>query len=130
AVLISMIFPNDIIDHVAALMVSALILKAAWGIIYEAFEQLIDAGADTACVARLRDIAFQIEGVRDVHKIRTRNIGSGLQVDMHVLVDPMMTVLASHDIAAKVQKRLVTSDKDVIDVLIHIEPYEKDGDDD
>lgn len=130
AVLISMIYPNDYIDHIAALMVSVLILKAAWSIMSQAFEQLIDAGADAACVARLRDLAFATQGVRDVHKIRTRNIGSGLQVDMHVLVDPAMTVLDSHNIAVEVQKRLVSAEKDVIDVLVHIEPYEEGGNDD
>ena len=130
AILVSMVYPNDFVDHVAALMVSAFILKAAWNIMYEAYDQLIDAGADAACLERLRDLTFQIEGVRDVHKLRTRNIGSGLQVDLHVLVDPMMTVHDSHDIAGEVQRRLVNTDENVLDVLVHIEPYIRGKNDD
>ena len=71
-------------------------------------------------------IARQTPGVSTVHALRTRYIGSGIQVDMHILVDPELTVREGHDIADGVRDRLLDADPDVIDVLLHIEPHLED----
>jgi len=67
-----------------------------------------------------------IPGVREVHAIRTRYAGSNLQVDLHVLVDGDMTVRKGHDIAETVSRQLIEKRRDVVDVLVHLEPYDKE----
>lgn len=110
------------LDHVAAVLVAALIIHAAWGIARPAFTQLIDAGATEEKIATIRRIAEQTPDVREVHQLRTRYIGPGLQVDLHVLVDPDLTVRQGHDIAGIVKRRLLDAEQDVADVLVHTEP--------
>lgn len=112
------------LDPVGALIVSVMILHAAWKIMRPAMDQLIDRGATRAERARLRELARGTGGVLAVHALRTRHIGSGLSVDLHVLVDPELTVRAGHDIAGAVKQRLLTRGEDVVDVLVHIEPFD------
>lgn len=114
------------LDHVAAVIVSLLILQAAWKIAWPALNELADRGADAEELKRLTAIAAETPGVRAVHALRTRHIGAGLQVDLHVLVDPALTVRKGHNIAGAVRHRLTQREPSVFDVLVHLEPYDPD----
>lgn len=112
------------LDHVAAVIVSVLILQAAWGIAWPALRQLIDAGAAKDQRETILALAAETEGVREVHGLRTRHMGTGLQADLHVLVAPDLTVHEGHEIAGAVTARLLARGPGVVDVLVHVEPYE------
>lgn len=112
------------LDHIATVIVSVLILYAAWQTAIPAFRQLVDAGAAEQERKEILSIVQGIEGVRSVHALRTRTIGPGYQADLHVLVDPELTVREGHDIASAVTHRLLEQGPNVIDVLVHIEPFE------
>lgn len=116
------------LDHVGALIVAVFILQAAWKIMTPALRQLVDAGAPKEDREKIRAIALATDGVRLVHAVRTRYVGSGLQVDLHVKVDAEIPVREGHRIAEEVSKRLTADGPDVLDVVVHTEPYEG-GDD-
>jgi len=65
------------------------------------------------------------EDICQWHKLRTRKIGSEIFVDMHVLVDPLMTVKESHNLTLDIERNLEKAISLPINVLIHIEPCEK-----
>jgi len=112
------------LDPVATLIVSVFILQASWRIVWPALNQLADTAASEEMHEQLRRLCEDIEGVRETHAIRTRHLGAGYHVDLHVLVDPRLTVRDGHDIASLVERRLREAQGDVVDVLVHIEPYE------
>jgi cation diffusion facilitator family transporter len=112
------------LDHLGAIVVSLLILQAAWKIIWPALKQLADSGASQAEQEELYALISRIKGVRDVHALRTRSIGPGFQIDLHLQVDPDLSVREGHNLAGLVKSTLLTQGRDVVDVLIHIEPYE------
>ncbi len=114
------------LDYVAAILVAFLILYAACQIAWPAFTQLIDAGAGLEERQRLLSLAETVPGVLAVHALRTRYVGPGLQVDLHVLVDPDIPVRKGHEIAMLVSRTLKEKGPDVVDVLVHIEPFEED----
>ena len=118
------------LDHVGAVMVSLFILGAAWRIVKPALSELVDAGAPETERERIREIAMGAEGVRDVHHLRTRYSGSALEVDLHVKVDPMITVHRGHAISEAVKRRIIAEGPDVLDVVVHLEPAREqcDGD--
>jgi len=125
AVLGTRIGPSwGLLDHVATVIVAVLILHAAWEIAWPAFRELIDAGATEQDRKALFQLARQTEGVEEVHKLRTRYIGPGLQVDLHVLVRPELSVREGHAIAGVVKERLLEHGPNVIDVLVHVEPFD------
>lgn len=110
------------LDHIGAVVVSIFIFQAAWRIGRPALDELIDAGAPVKDRARIEAIVRETEGVRHVHAIRTRYLGSGLGIDLHVHVDGQLTVRQGHDISGAVKHRLLSDGPDVVDVVVHIEP--------
>jgi len=110
------------LDRVGAIVVSVFIFQAAYKIICPALKELTDASATPEVCNEIVNIAAAVDGVREVHGLRTRLTGASLYADLHVLVESTMTVKAGHDIAEEVQARLLAADLDVVDVVVHIEP--------
>lgn len=113
------------LDHIGAIIVSIMILQAALSIAWPALRQLTDAGASEKEQTALRVLAVRTPGVRAIHALRTRHLGPGLYVDLHVLVDPELTVRDGHDIAREVRRQLMRQGDGVVDVLVHVEPYDE-----
>ncbi len=114
------------LDHLGAIVVSIFILQVAWRIVRPSVEQLVDRGAPREICLGIEQLASATPGVLDVHAIRTRHIGSGIEVDLHVLVDPTLTVEEGHGISEEVKRRLIDYVSDVVDVVVHLEPYEEE----
>lgn len=110
------------VDGLGAIAVCLFIAKAAWEIAKPALDQLIDRGASRDTCLKITEVGEATEGVREVHAVRTRYIGSKLQADMHVLVDSEITVREGHEIARQVRLRLLKKIPAMGDVTIHIEP--------
>ena len=86
----------------------------------------MDVSASAKDRDRIQRIALDTEGVRAVHAVRGRSVGGGTQVDLHILVDPGMTVRRGHAISEDVKRRLLASGPAVLDVVVHLEPYESE----
>jgi divalent metal cation (Fe/Co/Zn/Cd) transporter len=67
---------------------------------------------------------MMVKGVKDVHAIRTRKFGSRLHIDLHILVDPELSVREGHSISEEVKQHLLKKGPDVLDVVVHLEPYD------
>lgn len=125
AVLVAIYFPDwSFVDQVAALLVTVFLLHAAWRILSDALGELTDRSAPSGDRLRILELSRGIDGVRDVHALRTRLSGGGTQVDLHVLVDGALSVMEGHEIAGAVKSRLLAEGPGVIDVVVHIEPFE------
>ncbi|MGE4297265.1 MAG: cation diffusion facilitator family transporter [Desulfovibrionaceae bacterium] len=117
----------SMLDPVGAVVVSIFILKTAWDVAGPALHELMDRGATPERIARITALAESVAGVRDVHAVRSRYQGEGLHLDMHVEVDPLISVHDGHLIAEMVKECLL-DETDIEDVVVHIEPHgEMDG---
>ncbi|MCF7791973.1 MAG: cation diffusion facilitator family transporter [Victivallales bacterium] len=112
------------IDNIGAVIVALLILKIAWQLLVPAISELIEAGASENTNIKIYQTAIDTEGVYSAHAIRTRKFGTGILVDLHILVDGNISVTEGHYISEKVQHRLINANADIIDVVVHIEPAE------
>ncbi len=125
AVVLGHLYPGlPFLDQLAALAVSVFLMKAALNITAPSFGTLIDRGADEEVLRSIERTALATEGVRSLHALRTRHIGCGLSVDLHLLVDGGITVTEGHDIAGRVKSRLLQAGLDISDVLVHVEPFD------
>jgi cation diffusion facilitator family transporter len=119
----SLIFPSwTFLDAVGALIAGGFILKACGEISWPALREMADTGADEKVLEKLRDLALGVAGVKSIHDLRTRYVGSSIHVDLHVVVDPAISVLEGHGIGDEVVERLKAELPDVIDVLVHVDP--------
>lgn len=111
-----------ILDPVATIAVGAFIFQAAWKITNPALKELADTGADAKALSDIEKIVLCVDGVESVHALRSRYLGEGLQVDLHIQVNGDLSVREGHDIAGKAKRMLIEQGPDVVDVLVHIEP--------
>ena len=126
AVLLAVINPRFIIvDHIGAFVVSLFIIKVSWDILKDSFGELVDVSAPKKDQKKIKDVVKKVEGVKSIHALRTRKLGPGLHVDLHVLVDGSITVKEGHDISEEVKRVLVERGPDIFDVVVHLEPYEE-----
>ncbi len=127
AVIVAVVYPEwNIADHIGAMIIAGFIFKVSWDIVVPALQRLSDTGASVKTRDNIIKVAMDVEGVKNVHAVRTRKFGSFLYIDMHVLVDPEITVREGHRISEEVKQRLLSNGPDILDVLIHIEPCEKE----
>ncbi len=112
------------LDHVGALIISIFILKISWDIMKPSLAELSDRGASRKDCDKIEKIAVGVGGVRSVHAIRTRKCGQSIFVDLHVVVDPEISVRLGHNISEEVKKSLMKEGPKVFDVVSHIEPDE------
>ncbi|MEI8593155.1 cation diffusion facilitator family transporter [Photobacterium sp. Hal280] len=124
AVIANAIFPSlKYLDQIAALLVTGMILKAAFEIIWPALHELTDARGSEDVEQRLVHMAEEDKDIREIHAIRSRQTGGSLLLDCHILVDPEMSIENAHAISERFKQNILTQMDNVIDVVIHIEPY-------
>jgi cation diffusion facilitator family transporter len=125
AVCIAIVKPGwGFIDDIGAVIVSVFIIYAGLSIIKGPLDVFIGRGCEEKTKQNLYDIALSVKGVRSAHKLRTRIMGTHVLADLHILVDPNISVKQGHDISEEVKKELVKKIDDLVDVIVHIEPYE------
>lgn len=125
AVFLSVLFPEfGFIDSIGALVVSLFIFKSGLEITRPGIHQVADGAPDKKVLKKLGEVAQKTPGVLSIHNLRTRFIGSDLQVSVHVVVSPDMTLTEAHDLAEMVEKKLIECGENVVDALVHIDPFD------
>jgi cation diffusion facilitator family transporter len=109
-------------DDYAAMIAAVVIAFNGWRMLRPALNELMDRTPTGDVVDRIPRLARSIPGVDNVEKCFMRKMGHRYFVDMHVEVDPEMTVLNSHRIAHEVKDKIRQEIPAVYDVLVHIEP--------
>jgi cation diffusion facilitator family transporter len=109
------------LDPVAAIGVSVLIARVGWELLWQSISELADSALSRERVAVIRKAIRGIEGVQDLHLLRTRQAGPDALVDVHVQVNPHISVSEGHRIAEHIRERLIADLDEVSDVLVHID---------
>ena len=91
-------------DPIMALLVTVAILASAVGVFRTGLRTLSDHARIPA--ADIAHVAEKVDGVRSIHAVRTRGTEAEVYCDLHVLVDPQMTVLAAHDLEMCIRDRV------------------------
>lgn len=112
-----------VLDPVASVVIAGFIIWAGISIARPSLGELLEEGLPADVLARISSAVETTPGVRAFHHLRARRNGHAVIVDMHIKVDPDITVTQGHDIASEVERRL----RDIVgtDIIsgIHVEPY-------
>lgn len=108
-------------DALAAIIVAAMVATVGWRFAWNAIRELVDTGLEPDELGPLNEQIRSVAGVRSHHGLRTRRMGSDVLVDVHLLVDPQISVSEGHRIAEEVRGRLIRSIDDVAEVLVHVD---------
>ncbi len=112
----------EMADDVAAIVAAGIIAWNGWRLLRPSLDELMDASPNPAVADDIRKIATGTPGVARVEKCIVRKMGYHFFAEMHVEVEPQMTVQRAHQIAHQVKDKVRTQLPSVRDVLVHIEP--------
>ena len=110
------------LDAVAAIAVAVMIAKIGIDLIRASSKELIDTALEPKVVDAIRKEIVDVDGVRALHMLRSRRSGADALVDLHVQVDPRISVSEGHQIGDTVRRRLLERVDEVTDVTVHIDP--------
>jgi cation diffusion facilitator family transporter len=112
-------------DDWAAIAAACVIAWNGVRLLRPAMNDLMDRSPNREIIERIKKIAETVPDVARVEKCLVRTMGYQYFVEMHVEVDPQMTVFRSHQIAHDVKNKIREQIPRVHDVLVHIEPAKK-----
>jgi cation diffusion facilitator family transporter len=110
------------LDAVAAVIVGCLIIKMGLEYGWNSIKELVDTAVPPEVVATIEQLVSSVNGVVKIHQLRTRSMGADIFIDMHILVNPYISVSEGHYIAQQVDRILTREIKSVKDVTIHVDP--------
>ncbi len=110
------------LDAVAAIAVAVMIAKIGFDLVRASTKELIDTALEPEVVETIRNAIYDVDGVRALHMLRSRRSGGDALVDLHVQVDPHISVSEGHQIGDTVRRRLLERVEEVTDVTVHIDP--------
>lgn len=109
-------------DHYGGFAVGVIVVFTGIRVAQDTMARLSDAMPDSELIYQIRQTALAVPGVAGVEKLFARNTGLQYHVDLHLEVDPEMTVRKAHDIANDVRFTIRRELPWVADVLVHVEP--------
>jgi len=110
-------------DNFGGCAVGLIVFALGIRVIRDTAFQLMDTMPDEHLMDQVRIVALAVPGALGIEKCYARKTGLQYHVDLHLEVDPGMTVLESHDIATAVREEIRKRLDWVADVLVHVEPH-------
>ncbi len=114
-----------ICDPIAGIAVSFFIIKVAFDIAKDSFNELMEASLSKETEKEILEIISNVNGAQNPHKLRTRKIGNKIAVDVHINVNAELNIVEAHNIATEVEKALFEKHGEDIFVNVHIEPFKQ-----
>jgi cation diffusion facilitator family transporter len=109
-------------DAFAALVVAMFIGHIGWRVLWRSGQELIDASLDEEIVAKTRQVISEVDGVVNLHLLRTRRSGGDAFADVHIQVPSTVSVSEGHQISEAVRKAIINQIEQITDVTIHTDP--------
>ncbi len=110
------------LDAIATIGVVYMIAKIGWDLAWHSMRELVDTALDAERVNKIREFIKDIDGVEDLHLLKTRRMGADALVDVHIQVSSHLSVSEGHHISEMVRERLIDEMEEIADVMVHIDP--------
>ncbi|MEH6904140.1 cation diffusion facilitator family transporter [Neobacillus drentensis] len=110
-------------DKAASIFVAYLIFKIAKEMLTEAFDILLERNIDTETLQEYIAAVKAFEEVKRIDRIRARELGHYVLVDLRISIDHFKTIKQGHDLAKLIKQRLMDKFDNIQEVLIHLNPY-------
>lgn len=109
-------------DQVAAIAVGLMIIFVGVRIIGDCLHELTESAIDTDTIEHIKNIINSDSSIRQWHKLRTRTVGREVFLDLHILVDPDLSIGAAHEITESLENALDEQITRPVNITVHIEP--------
>ncbi len=109
------------VDIITSIIVAGFILHASCEIFQESIDILVDSNVIEE--EFIREILKEYNEVKGVHNIRSRGSKYDMYIDMHILVEPNISVEQAHILAHDIENTINSKVNGHVQVIAHIEPY-------
>jgi cation diffusion facilitator family transporter len=109
-------------DQVAAIGIGIMVVVIAIKLAGDCLGELVEKAVDDQTIKQIKDIIDANPSVRQWHKLRTRTVGREVFLDLHILVDPELSVTAAHEIAERLERAVDEQIPRPTNITVHIEP--------
>lgn len=113
-----------VLDPLVGAVISVVIIVVAVKMALPALSELTDASLPEEVESRISGIIASVEGVRNVHGLKTRHSGHYSIVEAHIVVDPDVSVAHAHGITVEAEDRLREVFGPEMQISLHVEPSE------
>lgn len=110
------------LDPFAGIVVSGMVVRAGLQTGYQSLQELVDSAVPESVLSPFKDTVMKVKGVEGCHDPRGRRAGSSIHLDIHIEVDPWLSVSAAHTIGETARERLRKDHPFLEDIFISIEP--------
>ncbi len=111
-----------ILDPLAAIVVSILIIKSGYDIVKPCISELLEASLPEENEKKIESLVTSVPGILAVHNLRTRRIGNSIAVDLHAKMDGALTLTEAHEKATAAENAIKHTFGDKSIINIHMEP--------
>lgn len=109
-------------DAFAALIVALFVGHIGWKLLWRSSQELIDASLEEEVVEKTRQAITSVDGVVNLHLLRTRKSGGDAFADVHIQVPSTVSVSEGHQISEAVRNTIISQVEEITDVTIHTDP--------
>ena len=114
-----------ILDPLAAIVVSAFIIKVAAELIKPCIDELLERSLPAETERRILDIIASFPEVSSPHHLRTRRIGNHIAIEVHLRMDGKTSLEDAHTVATNVERQLKSEFGPDTHIGIHMEPLKR-----
>ena len=111
-----------ILDPIVSVIICVVIVKAAFDILKESVDKLVDKSCDNDTIMEMENIVRSIDGVLELDDIKTRLFGNKIFVDIEICADGNLTLYDAHKIAENVHDIIENNFKNVKHCMVHVNP--------
>lgn len=115
-----------VLDPIASVLIAVFIALSAIRMAKPSWQELLEQSLPTDMVDEVRRTIMSVPGVLACHRLRTRRNGHSVIIDVHIKVDPDITVTQGHSIATAVERALRDMISPAVITYVHVEPYADD----
>ncbi|MDE7165705.1 MAG: cation diffusion facilitator family transporter [Bacteroidaceae bacterium] len=111
-----------VLDAVAAVIVSVMIIQTAARLLRQASGELLEESLPKETEDRITEVVCRDKAVRDVHNLHTRKIGSNIAIEMHLRLPGELTLTEAHRHASAIEQALREEFGTATHIMLHMEP--------
>ncbi len=115
-------FDQPLIDVGVATLVAFYLMHGAWAVGRGSIDVLMDRELPEPDRQRILDIARNHPGVRSVHELRTRSSGLTKFIQLHVVLEPTMSLGRAHVIGDTIEAAIQDAFPQA-EIILHIDPW-------
>ncbi|RTZ67086.1 MAG: cation-efflux pump [Aquificaceae bacterium] len=123
----SVFFQLPWLDAIAAILVAVMIFYMGARLILDSTMELVDTSVELDKVAKIKEFISDLEGVENLHLLRTRKMGHKVIADVHIQVNSFLSVSEGHFIAENVMQKTRKAFPEMTDITVHIDPEDDES---